>query len=169
MDFSIDAELELELVVRVLVAAILGAGIGFQRSMARKPAGFRTHSLICIGAALFTGVAEGFDQLNGFDPSRIAAGVVTGIGFVGTGVIMRSSTGRVEGITTAASIWATAAVGVAVGTGLYIIGTFTAVLTGTVLAIGKFVDPERQVSEQRHRRKFEMRATQEQKPEKVEE
>ena len=65
----------------------------------------------------------------------IAAGVVTGIGFVGAGVIIRAEKGRVEGVTTAASIWATAAVGIAVGAGMYIIGAFTAVLTGTILAV----------------------------------
>lgn len=135
MDFAVDAELEAEIILRVFVAAVLGGGIGLQRGLARKPAGIRTHALICLGAALFTAVAEGFDLVTGFDPSRIAAGVVTGIGFVGAGVILRSEQGRIEGVTTAASIWATAAVGIAIGTGLYIIGTFTAVLAGTILAI----------------------------------
>ncbi len=131
---DIDASLELELILRVFVAAFLGAGIGLQRGLAKKPAGLRTHALICLGAALFTSVAEGFETVQGFDPSRIAAGVVSGIGFVGAGVIIRAEKGRVEGVTTAASIWATAAVGIAIGTGLYIVGTFTAVLAGTILA-----------------------------------
>ncbi|NQT71254.1 MAG: MgtC/SapB family protein [Chloroflexi bacterium] len=127
--------MEFEIMLRVFVAAVLGGGIGLQRGLARKSAGIRTHALICLGAALFTSVAEGFETVQGFDPSRIAAGVVTGIGFVGAGVILRSETGRVEGVTTAASIWATAAVGVAIGTGLYIVGTFTAILAGTVMAV----------------------------------
>ncbi len=131
---EIDVGMELELILRVFVAASLGAGIGLQRGLARKPAGLRTHALICLGAALFTSVAEGFETVQGFDPSRIAAGVVSGIGFVGAGVIMRAEKGRIEGVTTAASIWATAAVGIAIGTGLYIIGAFTAVLAGTILA-----------------------------------
>ena len=134
MDFSIDAGMEAEIILRVFVASILGGGIGLQRGLAKKPAGIRTHALICLGAALFTALAEGFETLQGFDPSRIAAGVVTGIGFVGAGVILRSEEGRVEGVTTAASIWATAAVGVAIGTGLYIVGAFTAVLAGTIMA-----------------------------------
>jgi putative Mg2+ transporter-C (MgtC) family protein len=138
MDIAIDAELEAELILRVFVAALLGGGIGLQRGLARKPAGVRTHALICLGAALFTALAEGFETVQGFDPSRIAAGVVTGIGFIGAGVILRSETGRIEGVTTAASIWATAAVGVAIGTGLYIIGTFTAILAGTILAVRMF-------------------------------
>jgi len=135
MDIAIDAGMEFEIMLRVFVAAVLGGGIGLQRGLARKSAGIRTHALICLGAALFTSVAEGFETVQGFDPSRIAAGVVTGIGFVGAGVILRSETGRVEGVTTAASIWATAAVGVAIGTGLYIVGTFTAILAGTVMAV----------------------------------
>ncbi len=135
-----DVELELELILRVFVAGVLGAGIGWQRGLARKPAGLRTHALICLGAALFTSVAEGFETVQGFDPSRIAAGVVTGIGFVGAGVIMRAERGRVEGVTTAASIWATAAVGIAIGAGLYIVGSFTAVLAGTILAVRKMLD-----------------------------
>ncbi len=140
MDIVVDAELEAELILRVFVAAVLGGGIGLQRGLVRKPAGIRTHALICLGAALFTALAEGFETVTGFDPSRIAAGVVTGIGFVGAGVILRSEQGRIEGVTTAASIWATAAVGIAIGTGLYIIGAFTAVLTGTILAIRMYKD-----------------------------
>ena len=135
MDFSIDAEMEAEIILRVFVAAVLGGGIGLQRGLAKKPAGIRTHALICLGAALFTSLAEGFETVTGFDPSRIAAGVVTGIGFVGAGVILRSETGRIEGVTTAASIWATAAVGVAIGTGLYLVGIFAAVLSGTIMAV----------------------------------
>lgn len=140
MDIAVDAELEAELILRVFVAAVLGGGIGLQRGLARKPAGIRTHALICLGAALFTSLAEGFETVTGFDPSRIAAGVVTGIGFVGAGVIIRSEKGRIEGVTTAASIWATAAVGIAIGTGLYIIGTFAAVLAGTILAVRVYKD-----------------------------
>ncbi len=134
MDITVDAGMEFEIILRVFVAAVLGGGIGLQRGLARKPAGIRTHALICLGAALFTALAEGFETVQGFDPSRIAAGVVTGIGFVGAGVIMRSEKGRIAGVTTAASIWATAAIGVAIGTGMYIVGTFTAVLAGTIMA-----------------------------------
>ena len=130
-----DIGTELEIILRIFVAAVLGAGIGVQRAMARKPAGIRTHALICLGAALFTSVAEGFETVQGFDPSRVAAGVVTGIGFVGAGGIIRSQGGRLEGVTTAAGMWATAGIGIAVGTGLYIIGTFSAFLAGSILAI----------------------------------
>jgi putative Mg2+ transporter-C (MgtC) family protein len=126
---------ELEAGLRLLLAAVLGAGIGFQRERAGKPAGLRTHVLICLGSALFTVVSVlGFT--GSVDPSRIAAGVVTGIGFIGAGVIFRGMRGdKVMGITTAASIWVTAAIGIAAGVGLYIIAVATAVITVLVLMI----------------------------------
>ena len=84
---------EVEMILRLLLATALGAGIGFQRELAKKPAGLRTHILIALGAALFTMVSIfGFE--NGVDPSRIAAGVVTGVGFIGAGVIFRGMRGR---------------------------------------------------------------------------
>lgn len=110
---------ELEMIVRLVVAMTLGAVVGFERWHAGKPAGLRTNILISGGAALFTIISVfGFP---GADPSRIAAGVVTGIGFLGAGSIMRREEGGVGGITTAASIWAVAAMGVAVGVGLYLL------------------------------------------------
>jgi putative Mg2+ transporter-C (MgtC) family protein len=126
---------ELEAGLRLLLAAVLGGIIGFQREMAKKPAGLRTHILICMGSALFTVVSVlGFT--GSVDPSRIAAGVVTGIGFIGAGVIFRGMRGdKVMGITTAASIWITAAIGIAAGVGLYIIASAAALVTLLVLMI----------------------------------
>jgi putative Mg2+ transporter-C (MgtC) family protein len=126
---------ELEAGLRLLLSAVLGGGIGFQRERAGKPAGLRTHVLICLGSALFTVVSVlGFT--GNVDPARIAAGVVTGIGFIGAGVIFRGMRGdKVMGITTAASIWVTAAIGIAAGVGLYIISVATAVVTVLVLMI----------------------------------
>jgi putative Mg2+ transporter-C (MgtC) family protein len=126
---------ELEAGLRLLLAAVLGGAIGFQRERAGKPAGLRTHVLICLGSALFTVVSVlGFT--GNVDPSRIAAGVVTGIGFIGAGVIFRGMRGdKVMGITTAASIWVTAAIGIAAGVGLYIIAVATALVTVLVLMI----------------------------------
>lgn len=126
---------EIESGLRLLLAAILGAVIGFQREKANKPAGLRTHILICMGSALFTIVSiYGFGGTA--DPARIAAGVVTGIGFIGAGVIFRGMRGdKVMGLTTAASIWITAAIGIAAGVGLYIIATAVAVVTLLVLLI----------------------------------
>lgn len=125
-------ETELEMVLRLLMATGMGAIIGYQRKRAGKVAGLRTHILISIGAALFT-VASiiGFGNSIGIDTSRVAAGVVAGIGFLGAGAIMRRSEGIIEGLTTAATIWAVAAVGLAAGAGMYLIsGVATALVVG---------------------------------------
>jgi len=128
--------LEIEVILRLLLATALGAGIGYQRERASKPAGLRTHSLIALGAALFT-VASIFGFGNEVDPSRVAAGVVAGIGFIGAGVIFRTSGAWVAGLTTAASIWVTAAVGMAAGAGMYLISLFGALIAAGVLLIPK--------------------------------
>jgi putative Mg2+ transporter-C (MgtC) family protein len=120
---------ELEMILRLLLAAVLGLLIGLQREWKGKPAGVRTLALISAGSAMFSIISEmGFI---GGDPSRIAAGIVTGIGFLGAGAILHRH-GGVEGLTTAAAIWATAGIGLAAGAGLYLIST---VVTAIVLAI----------------------------------
>jgi putative Mg2+ transporter-C (MgtC) family protein len=128
----------LDIVLRLLLAAALGAGIGYQRERANKPAGLRTHALICLGAALFT-VVSIFGFSDAADPSRVAAAVVTGIGFIGAGVIFRGVRGDriVAGLTTAASVWVTAAIGLAAGVGMYLIAFIIAVVTVLVLMIPK--------------------------------
>jgi putative Mg2+ transporter-C (MgtC) family protein len=104
---------DLELLLRLLLAAVLGGAIGAERELNDQPAGLRTHMLLTIGACLFTLIsAYGFGR--GSDPSRLAAQIVTGIGFLGGGAIVRHGL-TVKGVTTAASIWATASVGVATG------------------------------------------------------
>ena len=127
--------LTVEIILRLLLAVALGAGIGYQRERANKPAGLRTHILISVGSALFT-VVSLFGFSDGVDPSRIAAGVVAGIGFIGAGVIFRGMRGdNVTGLTTAASIWATAAIGLACGVGWYLIATLVAAITVIVLIL----------------------------------
>jgi putative Mg2+ transporter-C (MgtC) family protein len=122
---------DLELLIRLLLAAVLGGAIGAERELNDQPAGLRTHMLLTIGACLFTLIsAYGFG--GGTDPSRIAAQVVTGIGFLGGGAIVRHGL-TVKGVTTAASIWATASVGVAIGAGSYVLGTGGAVLVVATL------------------------------------
>lgn len=125
---------ELEMVLRLLLAAALGAGVGYQRERAGKPAGFRTHLLVCLGAALFTLASVYGFGLNA-DPSRVAAGVVTGIGFIGAGAILRirGDEGVVVGLTTAASIWAVAAIGIAAGTGLYLLSVIATAIVALAL------------------------------------
>ncbi len=127
----------IEIILRLLLAAALGAGIGYQRERANKPAGLRTHILICLGSALFT-VVSIFGFGGGVDAARVAAGVVTGIGFIGAGVILRGVRGdHLVGITTAASVWVTAAIGLAAGTGMYLIAFIVAVVAVLVLMIPK--------------------------------
>jgi putative Mg2+ transporter-C (MgtC) family protein len=126
---------ELEIILRLLLAAALGAGIGYQRERANKPAGLRTHILIALGSALFT-VVSIFGFGDRVDTARVAAGVVTGIGFIGAGVIFRGIRGDyVAGLTTAASIWATASIGLAAGVGWYLIATIAAAITVLVLMV----------------------------------
>ncbi|KRM01365.1 MgtC family magnesium (Mg2+) transporter-C [Lentilactobacillus farraginis DSM 18382 = JCM 14108] len=119
---------QMEWVLRLLVAAICGGLIGFERKARLKTAGIRTHMLVAVGSALFMIVSKyGFFDLTGhanigLDPSRIAAGVVSGIGFIGAGAIMTRNN-QIDGLTTAAGLWATAAIGLAIGADMYIIGT----------------------------------------------
>ncbi len=121
---------ELDMILRLLLSAVLGAAIGYQRERAGKQAGLRTNTLICVGAALFTVVSiYGF---NADDTARVAAGVVTGIGFLGAGAIIRSGEGILAGLTTAATIWAVAGIGLAAGAGLY---AASAVATAIILAV----------------------------------
>jgi putative Mg2+ transporter-C (MgtC) family protein len=121
---------EIEMAARLVLAAILGGAVGFERRQAEKPAGVRTLALVSMGSALFTLIsAFGFGL---GDPSRIAAQVVTGIGFLGAGTIMRIGA-DVRGLTTAASIWLVAAVGMAAGTGMYILSVVGAVLALTII------------------------------------
>lgn len=109
---------EIICILRMLLAVALGFMIGFERKMRSKEAGIRTHTIVCVGACLFTIVSlYGFD---GSDKARVAAQIVSGIGFIGAGMIFYNKS-TIHGLTTAAGIWATAAIGMAVGVGMYII------------------------------------------------
>ena len=124
---------EVTMMLRLLLSVVLGGVIGFERERAKKPAGLRTHILICLGACLFTVVSiYGF----GGDIARVAAGVVTGIGFIGAGAIIRGGReGVVAGITTAATIWSVAGIGLATGAGLYLVAAVATLLILLVLII----------------------------------
>ncbi len=124
---------ELEMVLRLLLAAFLGGVIGFQREWTGKEAGLRTNMLICLGSALFTVLSV--YAFPGSDPSRIAAGIASGIGFIGAGVILHRTGGSVVGLTSAATIWAVAAIGMAAGSGKYIIAVGACILTLIVLLL----------------------------------
>ncbi len=124
-----------EILLRVGLAAVLGGAIGFERELREREAGLRTHLLVSVGAALFTLVSAyawsdwAFSTEEGlvFDPTRIAAQVVTGIGFLGAGAIIREGL-SVRGLTTAATLWVVAAIGMATGAGYYAAAVITTVL-----------------------------------------
>ena len=122
----------IQLTLRLLLAAGLGAAIGIERELRRKPAGLRTNILIAVGSALFTTIPIEFGS-HGGTPDRIAAQIVTGVGFLGAGAILRL--GRdVHGLTTAATIWVNAAIGTAAGAGEYAMASAATLIAIVVLA-----------------------------------
>lgn len=121
---------QITIAVRILIAFVAGMLIGFDRERSGKAAGLRTQMLVCVGSALFAGlsiyVASSMGVL-GQDPTRIMAQIVSGVGFLGAGVILKNGN-RLSGVTTAATIWTTAAVGVAIGSGFYLPAALTVLL-----------------------------------------
>ena len=136
--------IKLDYLLRLFIAAVCGMAIGYERKNRMKEAGIRTHFIVAIGAALIMIISKyGFQDQIGWpnmslDPSRIAAQVVTGVGFLGAGVIfMQKQT--IVGLTTAAGVWVTAAIGLSIGSGLYFVGIAATVITilGQILLHGK--------------------------------
>ncbi len=124
---------DLTMALRILLAAVFGALVGWQRERAGKAAGLRTNMLICMGATIFT-VTSIYGFANSADPSRIAAGVVTGVGFIGAGsIILRREERYIQGLTTAATIWIVAGIGVATGAGMYVAAAVTTAIVLIVL------------------------------------
>jgi len=112
----------ISLLVRVILCIVLGGILGMERTRKRRPAGMRTYMLVCLGsaAAMMTGIYMYDAYGGGFDPSRIAAQVVTGVGFLGAGTILTTRYHRVKGLTTAAGLWVAACLGLAIGAGWYL-------------------------------------------------
>ncbi len=135
-----------ELTQRLLLAAIFGAALGVEREWRNKEAGLRTNILIAIGSALFTLMSIELTDAKTGDTSRVAAQIVTGIGFLGAGAIMRTN-GGIQGLTTAATIWVNAAIGVAAGGGEYHLAFIATAVTLVVLLvlqpIEKYLDHRR--------------------------
>ena len=128
------------MLVRLVLAVMLGGIIGYEREQAAKPAGVRTHGMVCLGAALFTVISlYGFGETG--DPARVAAQIVSGIGFLGAGLILRQR-GNVLGLTTAASLWMTAAIGVAIGVGMMAMALMTVLLVYLLLHFGPRARPK---------------------------
>jgi uncharacterized membrane protein YhiD involved in acid resistance len=125
---------QVELALRLIAGLALGAIIGFERELHRQPAGFRTHSLVSLGAALFA-IISGYGYGGAaIDPTRITAQIVSGIGFIGAGTILQYR-GHIRGLTTAASLWSVAAIGTATGTGLYVLAVLGTILILVVLSL----------------------------------
>lgn len=126
---------EIEIILRLIVAAILGGIIGYERELHRKPAGLREHTLVCLGSALFTVMTFGLAGPN-VDTTRMAAAIVMGIGFLGAGTIFKAND-KVRGLTTAAELWVLAAIGVAAGAGMFLVAGVATLLTFLILSPGK--------------------------------
>ncbi len=146
---------ELEIILRLVLAVVLGGMIGYNRSRHNKPAGLRTMALISLGSAAFTligiesviqfsmlqtgaeSLTSGVSKMINLDSSRIIAGIVGGVGFLGAGAIIQSR-GKVQGMTSAASIWVTSTIGVSVGLGLYVLATTITFIAFIVLVLYYF-------------------------------
>ena len=125
-----------QIIIRLVLSVVLSGLIGLERQVHQRTAGLRTHILVSLGSCLIMltslYVFDIYNRIAPMDPSRIAAGVITGIGFLGAGAIIREKE-RIIGLTTAASLWVVAGIGLAIGCGFYIAGVFTAILALIVL------------------------------------
>lgn len=131
--------------LRLALALVLGSIIGLEREINNRPAGFRTHILVCVGASLFTLIS--IYGIKGGDPARIAAQIVSGIGFLGAGTILREGT-SIRGLTTAASLWTVAGVGMAIGAGFYLGAAITTAFMIIVLFL--FNNLERRILQSKY-------------------
>lgn len=135
-----------EIILRLLLGALIGGAIGFERQIHGRPAGFRTHILVSISSVLLMLVSEYFHYLSSFDstyisvdPGRIAAGAMTGVGFIGAGVVLKTGF-TIQGLTTAACIWVVSAIGLSIGSGLYLAGILTFLITIVSLTLLRSVE-----------------------------
>lgn len=135
-----------EIIVRLLIGAVVGGIIGFERSTHGRAAGFRTHLLVCVAGVLIMIVSEYYHYLSVWDPSyirvdpaRLAAGAITGVGFLGAGVIVKMGL-NVQGLTTAACLWIVSAIGLSIGSGLYTAGLVSFVITYLALWLLRMVE-----------------------------
>jgi len=127
-------ELIYEQALKLILAVVLGGLVGWERERSHKPAGLRTHMLVCLGATLVTVVSINYFTA---DYARIISGIVTGVGFIGAGTIIAQGTKGIHGLTTAASLWSVAAIGISVGVGWYALAGIATVLIALILFLGK--------------------------------
>ena len=126
---------ELELILRLIISFVLSMIIGFEREISLKPAGLRTHILVSVASTLFTILS--FHAFPGSDPSRLAASILVGIGFIGAGTIIKTKE-KIIGLTTATTLWIVTSIGIAVGAGYYLLASVVSVLAYLILKLGKF-------------------------------
>src|SRR5438128_10823061 len=130
---------EPSIALKLLLAAVLGGVIGLERELRDKPAGLRTNILICLGSTLFMSISTKVAEVLGGDPTRIAAQIISGIGFLGAGAVLHSH-GFVLGLTTAATIWVVAGVGMALGSGMYLVALFATAMSLVTLYFLSFIE-----------------------------
>src|SRR5215510_5518760 len=131
--------MDLSMALKLFLAAVLGGMIGMERELRDKPAGLRTNILICVGSTLFMSISTKVAALLGGDPTRIAAQIISGIGFLGAGAVLHSH-GFVLGLTTAATIWVVAGVGMALGSGMYLVAIFATAMSLATLYFLSFIE-----------------------------
>jgi putative Mg2+ transporter-C (MgtC) family protein len=131
--------MDLSVALKLFLAAVLGGMIGIERELRDKPAGLRTNILICVGSTLFMSISTRVAQVLGGDPTRIAAQIISGIGFLGAGAVLHSH-GFVLGLTTAATIWVVAGIGMALGSGMYSLALFVTGLSILTLYFLSFAE-----------------------------
>ena len=130
---------DMEIVLRLVLSTVIGGAIGIEREASNRPAGFRTHILVSVGSTLIM-LVSAYGMRESADPSRIAAQVVSGIGFLGAGTILRTGN-HIKGLTTAASLWVCAGIGLAIGSGFYLGGVVTAaIVLVSLVALGNVED-----------------------------
>jgi len=143
VDIEFNWLIDSSILFRLILAVLLGGVIGMEREMHGRPAGFRTHIVVCLGAAMLIVTSEYYQDHVGpgmvFDPNRMAAGIITGIGFLGAGAIMREEN-MVRGLTTAGCIWFVAGLGIVIGKGLYPLALWGTLLVFIMLVFFRYVE-----------------------------
>jgi len=124
---------QIQVICQLILAVLLGASVGLEREIKKRGAGLQTYSLVTLGSCLFALIALSLAKLEIIDPSPIILAIAIGMGFIGAGAIFRGET-QVQGLTTAAGLWTTAAIGLAVGSGFYFLAIFTTFLVVLILA-----------------------------------
>ena len=132
--------IELVIVMKIIIATLFGGVIGYEREISRKAAGLRTHILVCLGSTIFTILS--LQAFPGADTSRVAAYIIAGIGFIGAGTVIQTKE-KVIGLTTAASLWITASIGMAVGSEFYILALIATIISYFTLKLGRLEKKKR--------------------------